>query len=73
MDIQKELKAHSSNKQTRLIQIYVEPEVSKAINIIAKHYKINKSEYVRRCLSLCRAQIRDAKLLKTLDKELNNG
>jgi hypothetical protein len=73
MDIQKELKAHSSNKQTRLIQIYVEPAVSKAITLISQHYKINRSEYIRRCLSLCRAQIRDAKLLKTLDKELNNG
>ena len=73
MDIQKELKAHSSNKQTRLIQIYVEPQVSKAITLISQHYKINRSEYIRRCLSLCRAQIRDAKLLKTLDKELNNG
>ena len=66
--IEDKLKAHKTNTQTHLLQLHVDPLFSKGLDIVSKHYKIPRAEYIRRCLSLCLASIQDPKLLDKLDK-----
>ena len=66
--IEDKLSEFKTNTNDWLIQFYVDKSIAKAMNIIASHYSIPRAEYVRRCISLCIAQIRDEKLLNKLAK-----